>query len=393
MRRDQVHRRYGRLLAGLLVVTVSLGGRAAFAEPESPSENARDAVGILVDNQDRCLKLSYGRLDILDAEYGAERQTAETKHYLDYQNLTLVRVSRRALNLARRLAKALEGHGQDAASKSIGRMLGSQEDLCSWATDAYSWDDAALYRERIRETIDQFGDARSSLPSNLRLSSAERREVVRKYRQELYGPGGIFTEEDISEAMGEEGLGPEGEISDKEYQRKKKVYDEWLAEQERLEAARLRRHAERRQAMQKRLQQGPREMPKLELKLPEEQKQATVDPETMAAWHGDYSSKIAPFKKSLQAYLKVRAPTRTHIMFNACLDLARVAGKVLEDPTALAAPDPQVGKSLREALNHFKVASDACVNNRLKTTRDSMTAGERSLRQVIKALKPYGLGL
>lgn len=390
MRRDPPHWRYGWLLVGLLGAAMSTGA----VEPESPSETARDAVGILVDNQDRCLKLSYGRLDILEADYGADKQTAETRHYLEYQNLATVRVAGKALNLARLLARDLEGRGRDAASGSISRMLGSQEDLCSWATDPYSWDDASIYRERIREQIDQFADARSSLPSNLRLSSAERREVVRKYRQELFGTGGILSEDEISRAMDEDGsLRPEDSISDEEYQRKKKEYDEWLAEQERLEAARLRRYAERRQAMQKRLQQGPREMPKLELKLPGEQNQPTADPEAMAAWHGDYSSKIAPFKQSLSAYLKVRAPTRTLFMFNACLELARAAGKVLEDPKALAAPDPQAGKSLREAVGHFKVAADACVNNRLKTTRDSIAAGERSLREVMKALKPYGLGL
>ncbi len=382
-----------RRLAGLLVLVALTAGRPAEATPKSPSENARDAVGILVDNQDRCLKLSYGRLDILEGDYTQNEQTEEIEHYLENQNQTSVQVARKALGIARRLARNLERGGKDRASRSITSMVGSQEDLYEWATDIHSWNDASTYRRQIREQVEEFANAQASLPMNLQLDSSERREVIQRYRQQLYGIHGDGSDDRISSAVEEDGgLLSDDSISEQEYLRKKKEYAEWLAEQERREAARLRRNAERRNAMQERLKQGPRELPKLKLNYPE-QKQVTVDRARMATWHADYSSRIAPFKQSLSGFLKVQAPTRTLIMFNACLDLARAAETVLEDPKALKAPDPLVGSLLREAVSHFKVASDACINNRLKTTRDSMTEGESSLGETAKQLKRYGLGL
>ncbi len=394
MRRHRPHLPPSRLLTGLLVPAMLAAGGAAEAESDPLSEKARDAVGILADNQDRCLKLSYGKLDILEGGYPQDEQTEEVTHYLKQENATSVRVAKKALGLARRLARDFERGSKDRTSTSILGMLGSQEDLCQWAIDVHSWNDADVYRQQIREQLDKFADAQSSLPSNLQLDSSERREVIQRYRQQLYDTGDEFTDEAIESAIDEDGTQLDDDaISDDEYRRKQKEYAEWLAEQERREAAKMRRFAQRRKEMQERRKQEPRDMPRLELKQPEQKPAVAVDPEAMVAWHADYNAKIAPFKQSLSQYLKVRAPTRTLIMFNACVELARTSGKLLQDPTALVAPDPQVTKPLRQAVRHFKVASDACVNNRLKTTRDSMTAGEQSLREAIKALKPYELGL
>ncbi len=364
---------------------------AAPADAETPSEITRDAVGILVDNQDRCLELSYGRLDILEADYTSDEQTQEMEHYLEDQNETNVRVARNAMGIARRLTRDAARGGEDVVKRSLDDMLGSQEDLCEWATSAHSWSDAEVYRRQIREQGDQFAHAQAALPMDLQLTGSQRREVVQKYRDQLYGHRDGAPASGVASDPGDGGW--DGPISEQEYQRKKKAYDEWLAEQERREAEKVRRQAERRAAMQERLKQQPREMPKLELNVPREPEQAAIDPEAMTAWHGEYSTRIAPFKRSLSGFLESRAATRTLIMFNACLDLARGAQGVLEDPKALESPDPQIGKSLKRAVSFFKQAADACVNNRLKASRDAVTQGERALGQAARALKPYGLGL
>ena len=379
----------GRLLAALF----SFALLAAPAEAQSPSVVARDAVGILVDNQDRCLELSYGRLDILQADYTRDEQTEEMQHYLEAQNGTNVRVARNALGVARRLTRDAGRGGEDPVKRSLADMLGSQEDLCEWATSAHSLNDAEVYRRQIREQGDQFAQAQAALPMDLQLTRSQRREVVQKYRDQLYGGRDGFADGATSGVASDPISGFDGPISEQEYQRKKKAYDEWLAEQERREAEMVRRQAERRAAMQERLSQQPREMPKLELNVPRESEQAVIDPQAMAAWHGEYATRIAPFKRSLSGFLKSRSTSRTLIMFNACLDLARGAQGVLEDPKALESPDPQVGQSLKRAVGFFKQAADACVNNRLKASRDAVTRGERALGEAAKALKPHGLGL
>ncbi len=395
MRREHPHRPPSRLLAGLLVPAMLAAGGAAEADPDEFYEEARDVVGIMIDNQDRCLKLSYGKLDILEADYEEGKKTEEIGHYLKEESRTSVRVVGKALDIARRLVNEIESVGFDNRSRTIHRLLTSQQALCSWATNVRTWYDADKYRDYIREQLDIFDDSRSSLPGYLQLDSSERREVVLKYRDRLYSISRDATDEQIESSIAEDGglLDDLPPLSDDDYRRKQEEYAEWLTEQERQEAAERRRDAQKRKEMQERIEPKPREMPRLELNVPEQKPAAAADPEAMAAWHADYSAKITPFKRSLSQYLKVRAHTRNLIMFNACVDLARISGKVLEDPTALAAPDPQVAKPLREAVRQFKLASDACVTNRLKMTRDSIAAGEQSLGEVIKALKPYELGL
>lgn len=388
-------------LLGIALAICLIAGGPGQAQQDSLNEAARDAVGLLEDNQDRCLKLSYGKLDILEEDYGSTARNVEIDHYLRDQNRTSVRVAGQAVKIVRRLNKRLEGGGHPGLSKAVGGMLRSQADLCEWATGSHSWSSASVYREQIREEVARFAQAQSRLPGAFQLTESQRREVVQKYRRELYGARGDLSDDAIASAMEEDrDLPSERPISAEEYERKKREYGEWLAEQERREAEKVRQQAQRRAAIEARKKQAPREMPKVELKVPdkvpEEQKAAprpAAEPEAMALWHGEYSARIVPFKRSLSEYLKAQSPSRNLLMTRACQDLSRRAKDVLEDPVALEAPDQLVGKVLRDALTHFKYASDSCLSDRLQKAREHVAKGERSLGRAMQALKPYGLGL
>ncbi len=383
------------ILAALLIPAVLAAGRSAGEESE-PRSDARDAVAILLDNQDRCLQLSYGRLDILEA-HGSDERTQEMEHFLSRENRTEVRVARNAVGIARRLASGLGAEGTPEVSRAIQEMLDSQKSLCDRATDTHSWGDLDDYRRQIREQSTRFERALSSLPFRFQLNSAERQALVRKYRGELYAGGDDDIESLVPGAV-EQDRDPLADrpISDEEYQRKKEAYDEWLLEQQRRDAERIRQQAKRREEVRERRRNGPREMPKLEYKVPREPEApepAAVSPDAMARWHADYSTKIAPFKKSLSSFLKVQGASLTLIMEQACQDLARVAGGVLEDPAALEAPDAAVSEALRAAVTQFKQASSFCIAGRLQRTRVFVAAGEQDLVRAMNALKSYGLGL
>ncbi len=401
MRIGQLAGRRSWLLVGLLASFTTL--LAAFvptvqAESQSRTENARDAVGLLEDNQERCLRLAHGKLDILETDFRGNERTDEIEHYLREQNRTSVRVSKKSLEISHGLIRRLQTRGKDSMTSSLWSMFGGQNDLCDWASSTRLWSTASIYREQIRSTEERFGNAKSSLPPEFHLGSEEIRAVVQKYRDQLYGTSGDVSDESIARAMEEDrSLLSDQPISTEEYQRKQKEYAEWLAEQERREAEKARLQAQRRAALQERQKQAPQDMPKVELKTPAAEapdKGTNADPEAMAQWHSEYSTRIVPFKKSLGAYLKVPNPTsRTLMMGNACRDLARTAQGVLKDPVVLEAPDLIVGKLLHNAMTLFKQASDSCLNNRLQKARDLVTEGSRHLGRAKMALEPYGLGL
>ena len=388
--------RTGWLVAALFAPTAFTPGQTLAQEPVSePERQARDAVGILMDNQDRCLKLAYGKLSLLEARASTESGGRETERNFEAENRTRIRVVKRAVDLAERLAFDLPATPA-AARVAIQNMFAAQEELCEWATASSRRSSVYGADDLIRELGATFDSALRSLPPGLQLSSSERLAVVHRYRNELYGSGGSTTTGGVDRAMAEDRdhlVGPP--ISAKEYERKKKAYDEWLAEQQRREAEKLSRQAQRRAEQQERLHQQPREMPKLELKAPPKERVAgpAASPDAMARWHQEFTARIAPVKRSLARFLQVQANTRTLIMHQACQDLSRVTQNLLEEPAALEAPDPIVSQTLRVAFTRFKQASDSCIENRLSRTRDSIAAAERALGQAMQALKPYGLGL
>ena len=69
------------------------------------------------------------------------------------------------------------------------------------------------------------------MPGAFQLTESQRREVVQKYRRELYGARGDLSDDAIASAMEEDrDLPSERPISVEEYERKKREYGDWLAE-------------------------------------------------------------------------------------------------------------------------------------------------------------------
>lgn len=363
-----------------------------------PEDPVKEVVGLLMDNQDRCLKLAYNKLDLLERQETDASSSREGARGFEGENRTRIMVARNAENLTHDLASNSLSGATPAERSAVTGMISAQDKLCDWATGNLRQSSSHGASDYIREMNADFEQAYSSLPMNLQLSSSERLAVVRKYRNQLYSSGGASSNEAIERAMAADRdalAGPR--ISGEEYQRKKQAYDDWLAEQKRQEAEKVRLMAQRRTEQQQRRQQQPREMPKLKLNKPKEvagtdSRTGNIAPDAMAKWHTEYTTKIGPVKEALSKFLAARSPSRTVIMNQACQDLALATRKILEDPTALKAPDAGVTGTLRAAFTSFKQASDACTSDRLKATREHVAAGERALGQAMQALQPYGLG-
>ncbi len=385
------------LAAGLTVLALAAGGRLAAQESaQGPkTEAAWEAVAILFDNQKRCMKLARSKLGILRSHDGAKRE-AEVAYLLDNQDRTRVQTIENALGIAQRLAARTDA-GPFAVAATIRTMLNEQDRLCDWATSPYSSGEAVAYGQQIREQDYKFEKASRDLPQSLQLRASEIHEVVERYRHELFDVGEDLSDAAVTRSIAEADRGLPYEpppLTAEEYQRKKQEYDDWMAEQERQKAEKSRRQAQRREEAKQRQAQGERELPKVELKQPDESEPPlAAEAGEMAQWHAGYSEKVKPFKQSLSQFLSVQGPSRTMIMLRSCQDLSRSARDVLEDPAALNAPDPAAAKALNNSLVLFKQAADLCIGNRLQQSRDSIQKGERYLGLAMAALKPYGLGL
>ena len=387
-------------LLPLILASTSLNADLASAQQPLPApENpVREAVGLLMDNQDRCLKLAYSKLDILEMQDTDAERSREAARGFEGENRIRIMVARNAGNLTHDLASSSLSGATPAEQSAVTGMVSAQERLCDWATGNLRQDSSHGASDYIREMNAEFEQALRSLPLNLQLSSSERLVIVRKYRNRLYSSGGASSNEAIERAMAADRdalAGPR--ISGEEYQRKKKAYEDWTAEQKRQEAEKIRLLAQRRAEQQKRREQ-PRDMPRLKLNKPDKgvptaAAAGNAPPDAMVKWHSEYTIKITPVKQALSKFLASQSRSRTLIMNQACQDLALATRKILEDPTALKAPDAGVSGTLRAAFTSFKQASDACTSDRLKATREYVAAGERALGQAVQALQPYGLGL
>jgi hypothetical protein len=146
-------------------------------------------------------------------------------------------------------------------------------------------------------------------------------------------------------------------------------------------ADRLARDARRR--VERHSERGPAES------LEESRARGDARP-TMAAWHADYTRKVAGFKSSLSGVLgrlrQVRPPQPI-----ACVTLSGQVNRILQDTTALHPPDPTVARPLRTAFRHFSTMAEACSREETTAAHASLLRAERALAQAAQAMQRHGL--
>ena len=110
----------------------------------------------------------------------------------------------------------------------------------------------------------------------------------------------------------------------------------------------------------------------------------------LATWYRAYTTRADPVKRALAAMLP---QLRADLPISPA-DCGRFSSRVralLEDPTALAAPDERANRQLHFAYGSFADLAEACRAGDLALARDHLSRAEEALGRAAAALARYGL--
>ncbi|HSF43977.1 MAG TPA: hypothetical protein VLT87_29575 [Thermoanaerobaculia bacterium] len=169
---------------------------------------------------------------------------------------------------------------------------------------------------------------------------------------------------------------------------------EQLAREQREWEAHQKIAAEKEAAHQAALEQWRRERAKREETGPV-QKVGKVDGEPVSAeamktWHAAYAPKAAPVRAALARYLPVarRADLDTQ---EVCRSLLDSTTSLLEDESALDAPDRKVGRALESAYQELQGAARSCLAANPLDAHFRLRDGEAALARAASLLDAYSL--
>lgn len=151
--------------------------------------------------------------------------------------------------------------------------------------------------------------------------------------------------------------------------------------------------AEKEAAHQAVLEQWRRERAKREETVPGQKVSGLGEPasaEAMKTWHAAYTPKAAPVRSALARYLPVVKKTDLDTQ-EICRGLLGSTTALLEDQTALDAPDRKVGRALADAYREFQGAARACLAANPLEAHFRLQDGEAALGRAASLLEAYSL--
>jgi hypothetical protein len=152
--------------------------------------------------------------------------------------------------------------------------------------------------------------------------------------------------------------------------------------------------AEKEAAHQAALEQWRRERAKREETVPGQKigqvGQEPVSAEAMKTWHAAYAPKAAPVRSALASYLPRVAKTDLDTR-EVCQGLLDSTTSLLDDKTALDAPDRKVGRALADAYKEFQGAARACLAANPLEAHFRLREGEAALGRAASLLDAYSL--
>ncbi len=388
--RSSLHPSISRFLPLCTALLVGLTS-AAVAQPGDPSQDqiqkAKDAYALLNNNQTRCLNLASRRLEAISQGPQAVERFAQDASAGE------LAVAFRSLRITHGLISTA-APSMPLAGKNLNEMQDSQVEVCTQSgSGSESFLTKVSFEYKVEEQNNKFNAAERKLSRIIPLSAAEMQEILGRYQDQLYGFG--TNTRGLGSATGGDPIA-DRQISADEYAKKKEAYDDWRAEQERIEKLKLQREQERRDYLEEQQRQGiAQPAPKIDVK--DEAKfrlkyQPQADQQQMVQWQTNFKAKLTPFRTALTDYLKLKHGTRK-LLKDACWKFSEESRKLLEDPSVTQAPDPRMGPKVKAALGHFQKAGVACLRTSPDAAKPHMRRGEAGLGDIAELLRAYRLGL
>jgi hypothetical protein len=388
-------------LTRILLAAVLLGAPASSlaAQGLGGTDSARGALALMVSNQNRCLGLANRYLSRIKRNYSSNLARAEAG--VEYTESSEAHREIVAVSGSLRLTSRLLGEGggsvEPDVEASLYGMFRSQERLFGLITHPGGWQTPEGFEEAVAEERFAFSEAEAEASAALPMSSQERHEILQRYQSMLNRNSRTFEERHYDPLVREK--------SPQEQVKEKAAYEDWLAEQERLEAEHVRKLQEQQEAKDQRDSSGaaaPRPSVGLKVLPPEAAAPPPPPPPAvpradlgaMKSWHSRYSSKVYPVKMAISQYLQVRNDGTPVMIGRSCTKMSQAVRSLLADATALRSPDAIVRNALETAMNEFQKGADLCrAQPESEQVQSHISAAEKALATAAAVLSHYQLTL
>lgn len=339
-----------------------------------------EAVTLIQDTEARCIKIGekgVQRVQALPVMTPPNEIHVAGQKYLEGEAAPELAVVDRANEIVAELMPKVREESSPQVVSAIEALIRAQEWVCKGARTA------AFSSEKVQDILDHsissYMIARDKLELLYKVPEADALFARRKYdrileevRASVPGPPA----DDVQVAAAED-----------RYARERREWEESQELQARQQAeheAAVNQWREREEGNTKSrspvlVSAAPQSGPKLEQLQPR-----------MRTWYAAYAGKIGPVRAALASYLEVRRGTNEEIQ-PVCQDLLNATTALVDEPTALNAPDPAVNEALRRAYSELQQCAQACATGQNAEAVFRFSAYQSALRDAAAALRPYSV--
>jgi len=373
------------------------------------SQEARDAIVLLIDAQARCIRVANGEVSILNASSEERARQRELSSYTRDVAEPELAVVDRTLEDLEKLWPGLEKTTPEQVFEPVDVMSKAVKELREVLKPVDMMADAVKVRlvaegselDRLENALTRqtsvFRAAERRLSRVLEISHAERREILARYRHGRGFSGSLAK----ASTGNDSGRVIDDAPSREQYDKEKREWDEFVAKKERQEAERHRLEAQAREEAAERRRNSLREStpsaglnPEAQARIAAAEK-PEIDPllqQKFESWHRTYKKDMIAFKVALSQFMLIKEESGQSVRrTRACQDLIRGSSEMLGKKAIFDAPEPSLGRTLKLAFSELYEAGKSCVDGDHEAQTGHADSAFADFAEVAEMLRPYGL--
>ncbi|HEY0512237.1 MAG TPA: hypothetical protein VGH73_10050 [Thermoanaerobaculia bacterium] len=294
--------------------------------------------------------------------------------YLQGQAAELAVVDR-AGELLAALAPKVDEEAPPATAKAVRDLLLAQQEVCRSSRTAT--ESATELRQKVDSALKGYESAQTGLAAVFTLSAVDAQFARHKYEP--------FLSEARAAAQGTP-VNRIAAMSPEEYAQQRR---EWNAVQEN-QASEQAQHENAVSRWRARGADGAAPLPRLSVAPSKEKSTPEALQPKMRAWHAVYAGKAAAVRQALSRYLSARNDPMQETQ-PVCRELLSATTALLDDPTALDAPDEAAERALKAAYGELQELARACSAGLTAESNFRLGSFERAIQNASMTLQPYAL--
>jgi hypothetical protein len=380
------------------------------AAADADREAAVEAVVLIRDNKERCLKIAREGSRIYETaesllypekgyESYDESPRGKLRSYLETEAAGDTAIVAAVEPLVQQSIARLDAANQGELTGQIRSLFQAQQQICR-SVIKKSATTLAEYRREITPGLYAFTQAEQRLGARFKLTAEEKQRVLSQHRAALVQVATTLgvTYEPMPDGGSLLEAAPQRAKSAEEYRQERLEYEEKLRRREEMQSVHQRSIEQWRNRERK--DDG---MPKVGLAS-----SSTVVPATslrkpaappsplqaaMESWHKDYALKAYPAKLAINRFHQAYDSAGGDPLFlqPACQNLKGACDQLLATPGVLAAPDTQVKRDLEQAFSRYQAMAIACIDGQKQEATRQVAPARDALARANAMIKGYGL--